>query len=87
MVERATQLGARDEIVRALTEITAFLVQSPRSWGDPIRNFRHARTVQYRGQHKDFRCTYSVHDRIPIVFMTELTPLEGNPLYGEKFDG
>jgi hypothetical protein len=87
MIERAIELGVGDQVVDALTEITRRLVMSPRSWGDPLRNFRHAKTVEYRGQYEKFRCIYSVHDRVPIVFMTELVPLEGNPLYGQDLDG
>jgi hypothetical protein len=86
MLDRASELGIRPQIELPIAEIIHFLTQSPRGWGDPLRNFRHAQTVEYRGRHKNFRCIYSVHDRVPIVFMAELTPMEGNPLHGEEFD-
>ena len=86
MLDRAKTLGIASKIELAIAEVLHRLTQAPRDWGDPLRNYRHAHTVEYRGLHKNFRCTYSVHDRVPIVFMTELTPLEGNPLFGERFD-
>jgi hypothetical protein len=87
MLDRAAALGIQPQISQAIAEILDRLTEAPRQWGDLLRNYRHAHTVEYRGLHKNFRCIYSVHERIPIVFMTELTPLEGNPLYGENLDG
>ncbi len=86
MIDRAIVLGVRDQIVRALQEIVQFVTQSPRSWGDPVRNFRHAELTQFRAIHRKFRCVYSVHNRVPIVFLNELTPLKGNPLFGGNYD-
>jgi len=86
MIEKAGALGVARDTEVAIAEILHRLVIRPRSWGDPLMNLRHLNAVQYRGLHKDFRCIYSVHERIPIVFMTELTPLEGNPLFGHNFD-
>jgi hypothetical protein len=71
-----------NEAVKALTEVTRFLIQSPRSWGDPVRHYRGAELTEYRGQHWNLRCRYAVHDRVPIVFLTDITPLEENPLFG-----
>lgn len=87
MLNRAADLGILPEIELAIAEIIHLLTQSPRGWGDPLRNFQHAQTVEYRGQHRNFQCYYSIHDRIPIVFVASLTTLEGNPLHGENFDG
>lgn len=86
MVERAAELGARDQVVRALTEVVRRLIQTPRSWGDPVRNYRHAQLTEYRAQYDQLRCIYAVHDRVPIVFLSALTPLEGHPLFGQGFD-
>jgi hypothetical protein len=42
--------------------------------------------TQFRAIHRKFRCVYSVHNRVPIVFLNELTPLKGNPLFGGNYD-
>jgi hypothetical protein len=38
--------------------------------------------TEYHGRHWNLRCKYAVHDRIPIVFLLEITVLEGNPVFG-----
>jgi hypothetical protein len=87
MVGRAAALGVQSAVAQAFGEILERLVSRPREWGDPLRHFRNAQTTQYAGHHRKFRCVYSVHDRVPIVFLTDIYPMPGNPLYGETFDG
>lgn len=87
MLTRATDLGARPEVERAIAEIINLLIQRPRDWGDPVREYRHAQFTEYTGRHLNFLCTYVVHTRIPMVVLTQITPLEGNPLFGEDLDG
>jgi hypothetical protein len=86
MLRRASDLGVRAEIDRAVGEISDLLTQRPREWGDPIKDFRIIHFTQYHATHKGFVCIYSVHDRIPTVVVTNLIPLEGNPLYGGSYD-
>ena len=59
-----------------------FLTQEPREWGDPIRHYHGLKLMQYRGQHWNFQCMYSVHDRVPIVFLNQIILLPRNPLFG-----
>jgi hypothetical protein len=66
----------------ALTEITRRLVNEPRKWGDPIRHRSNAKLTEYRGLHWNLVCLYGVRDRVPIVFLTEIIPLEDSPLFG-----
>jgi hypothetical protein len=87
LLDRADARGVRPAIATALREIVDLLVNKPREWGDPLRHFRHAQTTQYAGHHRRFRCIYSVHNRVPIVFLTGIHPMPGNPLYGEAIDG
>jgi len=47
-----------------------------------MRRYRHAQLTEYRGLHWILLCRYAVHDRVPIVFLTDITPLEENPLFG-----
>jgi hypothetical protein len=82
LLEVAAHRGVLSEAASALTEVTRLLIQSPRDWGDPIRHYRGAHLTEYRGLHWNLRCRYAVHDRVPIVFLTDVTPLEENPLFG-----
>lgn len=86
MLDRARAIGVGDEIDGAIAEILSLLIQSPREWGDPIRDYRHAQLTEYHGRHRHFLCVYAVHHRIPTVFATQLIVQEGNPLFGEHFD-
>ena len=65
-----------------MLQILEFLTIGPREWGDPVRHYAHLKMTEYRGQHWQLRCRYSVHDRVPIVFLTEITPLPDSPLFG-----
>jgi hypothetical protein len=86
MLARAAQRGIRPETERSLNDFLEHLVMNPRGWGDPIRNLRNAHQVEYHGRHDRFLAIYTVHDRVPIVFLWYLIPQEGNPLFGENFD-
>ena len=81
LLNLAAARGVLGEAADALTEIIRLLVHEPRRWGDPMRGYRHALLTQYRGVHWNVRCQYAVHDRVPIVFLTEITPLPGCPLF------
>jgi hypothetical protein len=74
--------GVLAEAGEALVQIVRRLVHRPRRWGDPIRNLAHAHLTQYRGVHWNLACYYAVHNRVPIVFLTDITPLEESPLFG-----
>jgi hypothetical protein len=87
MLQRALAIGIGPEIERAIAEIVDKLIKDPRAWGDPVRNFHHAHLVEYHGRHRGFFAAYSVHDRIPMVFLLQLIPLPGNPLLDENLDG
>ncbi len=86
MLDLASALEVRPEIERSIAEIVDKLIHDPRGWGDPIRNFRHAHLIEYHGRHRGFFAAYSVHERIPMVFLLQLLPLPGNPLFGQSFD-
>lgn len=66
----------------AIKEISWRLVHEPRKWGDPVRHRADAKLTEYRGLHWNLACHYGVHDRVPIVFLTDITPLEESPLFG-----
>jgi hypothetical protein len=78
----AAERGVLQDAATALAEILRRLANTPRKWGDPIQNLRHANLTVYRGMHWELRCQYAVHNRVPIVFLTEILPLERNPLFG-----
>jgi hypothetical protein len=42
--------------------------------------------MYYHGHHANFLGIYSVHDRIPMAFLIDVVPLEGNPLFGGNYD-
>jgi hypothetical protein len=86
MLDRAQAKVVGDEIKNAIAEIFGFLIQEPREWGDPIRDYRHAQLTEYHGRHQNFLCVYAVHQRIPTVFVTQLIAQEGNQLFGQEFD-
>ncbi len=82
LVDRASEQGLRDEAIVAFAEIHRFLTMKPRKWGDPVRYLRNAKLTEFRGIHWNLLCRYAVHDRVPIVFLIEITPLEESPLFG-----
>jgi hypothetical protein len=86
MLDRAVARGVGPGIQQAVATIFSRLINEPRKWGDPIRNLRNAQQVEYHGRHERFLAVYTVHDRVPIVFVWRLVPQEGNPLFGENFD-
>ena len=86
ILQWATALGVQPAISQALTDILSRLTTAPRVWGDPLWHFHTLQMTQYGGTLHGFRCEYSVHDRIPTVVITNLFPIAGNPLYGERFD-
>jgi hypothetical protein len=51
-----------------------------------VRQFTHAQQTYYHGHHANFLGVYSVHDRVPMAFLIDVIPLEGNPLYGGNYD-
>jgi hypothetical protein len=82
LIDAATARGLRADAVRAFTRIFDYLTLAPRDWGDPVRQYRGLQLTEYRGQHWRLRCRYSVHDRVPIVFLTQIVPIKGSPLFG-----
>jgi hypothetical protein len=82
LVDAATTIGRRTEAILAFAEIFRLLTIEPRDWGDPIRNHHGMKLTEYHGHHWNLRCKYAVHDRVPIVFLLEITVLESNPLFG-----
>jgi hypothetical protein len=85
MLQRAAELGVRDEIAQSLTAIVEGLTNDPRSWGDPLWRFHFAHMTRYGRMTLGFRCETTL-GRIRAHF-TDLYPVSGNPLYGENFDG
>lgn len=83
MLDRAHALGIGPQVEHSIAFIVDRIINDPRGWGDPVRNFRHAQLVEYHGRHADFLAVYAVHERIPIVFLMQLSPLPGNRLFGE----
>jgi hypothetical protein len=86
MLTRATQLGIGLQIALDLRAIVQAVTNRPRVWGDPVRHFAHVQQMYYHGHHANFLGIYSVHDRIPMAFLIDVVPLEGNPLFGGNYD-
>lgn len=86
MLVRATELGVGQPIALALRAIMDAVTNRPREWGDPVRHFQHSQLTYYHGHHANFLAEYSVHDRVPMVFLINIVPLPGSPLHGENFD-
>jgi hypothetical protein len=80
LLTRSPTLGLRAEVDQLLARIMEQLRLQPRAWGDPIRNFPSLKTVQYRGQAGFLLAYYSVHDRLPWVFLSSVTTPKGHPL-------
>ena len=80
LLSRAKPLGLFAELEQVLFQVDEHLHQRPREWGDPIRNFPAAQSVQYRGQVDPIIAYYSVHDRLPMVFLNWVTVPKGHPL-------
>jgi len=56
MLDRAEALGIGEQIKRGIAEIFALLIHSPREWGDPVRDYRHAELTEFHGRHRNFLC-------------------------------
>ena len=76
------RLGCGLESAEVFPAILDRLRQGPREWGDPIRDYRHARRTEFHASHWKVRFEYAVHARVPIVFLLDFWPLEGDPLFG-----
>lgn len=86
MIDLAADKGIGPQMEHSIAFIVNRMINDPRRWGDPIRNLRHAQMVEYHGRHNDLLAIYSVHDRVPIVFLFQLVPLPDHPLFGENFE-
>jgi hypothetical protein len=80
LLARSPALGLRAEVDRLLSQTVKELRQRPRTWGDPLRNFQSLQAVQYRGRVGFLLAYYSVHDRLPWVFLSSVTTPKGHPL-------
>jgi hypothetical protein len=80
LMARAGPRGLRLVVEQLLAQINAELHQRPRGWGDPIRNHPALEAVQYRGRAGFLLAYYSVHDRLPWVYLSKVTPPKGHPL-------
>jgi hypothetical protein len=80
LLTRSPSLGLRAEVDRLLSQIVKQLRQQPRTWGDPLRDFRSLQAVQYRGRVGFLLAYYSVQDRLPWVFLSSVTAPKGHPL-------
>src|SRR5262245_64423397 len=80
LLARSLDFELRADVERLLSVVDQELRLRPRTWGDPIRNYPNAETVQYRGKAGFLYAYYSVHDRLPWVFLTAVTAPKGHPL-------
>jgi hypothetical protein len=85
MLMRAAQLGIGQDVAIAFREVIDVVTNRPRDWGDPLRHYRASQMMYFRGLNRGFASVYSVHDRIPMSFLYDITPILGHPLYGEDF--
>jgi hypothetical protein len=86
MVARAHARGIGPAVERSVAYIVDRLINDPRGWGDPIRNLRKAGQIEYQGRYNRLLAVYTLHERIPLVFLWRIIPQEGHPLFGENFD-
>lgn len=86
MIARAATRSIRPEVERSIAFILDRLVMAPRTWGDPVWNLRNAEQVAYHGRRDRLLAVYTVHVRVPIVFLWQIGPQDGHPLFGEDFD-
>ena len=86
MLIRASELKIGYETATAFREIIDAVTNRPRDWGDPLRHFGASQMIYYRGLYGGFAAVYSVHDRIPMSFLYDITPMPEHPLYGVSFD-
>lgn len=80
LLTRSVPLGLRADVERLLSQVDEELRMRPRDWGDPLRNFPSVQTVQYRGLAEFLLAYYTVHDRLPWVFLSSVTVPNGHPL-------
>lgn len=86
MLARAAQLGIGLQIALELRAIIDAVTNRPRTWGDSVRHFAAAQQTYYHGHHANFVGVCSIHDRVPMAFLIDVIPLEGNPLFGRNYD-
>ena len=80
LLRRSKTHGLHAEVERLLYRVESELRFRPREWGDPLRNFRDAQTVQFRGKAAYVLAYYSVHERLPLVILTSVSAPQGHPL-------
>ena len=87
MIDVALAHGFGPDLEYSIAFIVDQLINDHRGWGDPVRRLQHAKLIEYHGRFENLLAIYAVHDRIPIVFLSALTPMPDHPLFGEVFDG
>lgn len=80
IMARAASLGIRDDVDRWFQHMDVEARYHPRSWGDPIRNFRSLQQVLFRGRIGPLLAYYSVHDRLPMVILIDVAVEPDHPL-------
>jgi hypothetical protein len=82
LIDLARSAGIGPSFIADLTAIVANLIDRPRDWGDPLHGLRSLDLTMFRGIHAKIAVTFAVHDRLPIVFLREITPILDHPLGG-----
>jgi hypothetical protein len=77
----AARSGLSEVLETTLNAIEVILAQTPRTWGDPERNYPGMQATQFvRHMVSDgLRVIYPVHNSEPVVIVRSISPIRGGP--------
>jgi hypothetical protein len=77
----AARSSLSELLENAINMIELILAQTPRTWGDPQRNYPGMKATQYvRHMVSDgIRVIYLVHNSEPVVIVRSISPIRGGP--------
>jgi hypothetical protein len=80
LIRRAQRFGLAVRLSAALTWIEQTLIERPLAWGEARRHYDGLRVTAFHQIHDGLHVVYTVHDTLPLVWITHLAPVLDHPL-------
>jgi len=87
LLRRARRWGMEARLTAALAAIEQILIARPTAWGEERRRYPAAKLVGHHQIHDQLHLLYVVHDEVPLVRVSHLTPVLGHPLLDARWNG
>jgi hypothetical protein len=80
LAEKASKAGSLKQLKEALRFVAGQLHNSPRDWGDPLRDTKKKDGVVCRGIRSPVIVQYAVYDNERVVIVLDVLPYPGTGL-------